>query len=135
VSERKPKKAEDKPADEAVDDAEETPVDEEPIGTFAIAETEEKGPSEEPAEPVKEPAPKGKSTIVEQEPEEEEEEDTPEPEKPGPNETKIVYHGVADTFEHGGRIYRPDQPVIVPSDVAEDLLTYPNEQFEKVTEE
>ena len=54
--------------------------------------------------------------------------------EPGEGETKVVYRGLADSFEHGGRTYRPDQPVIVPSDVAEDLLTYPNEQFVEAKE-
>jgi hypothetical protein len=54
--------------------------------------------------------------------------------EPGPGEVKLVYLGIADAFEHGGRVFRPDQPVIVPSEVAEDLLTYPNEQFAEVKE-
>lgn len=54
--------------------------------------------------------------------------------KPGDGETAVVYRGLADAFEHDGRVFRPDQPVIVPSDVAEELLTYPNEQFDQVEE-
>ena len=46
----------------------------------------------------------------------------------------IVYRGRADVFEHGEHILRPGQPVEVPSDVAEDLLTYPNEKFEEAKE-
>lgn len=48
--------------------------------------------------------------------------------------TKIVYRGTADSFEHGKHIFRPGEPVEVPSEVAEDLLTYPNEKFEESKE-
>ncbi len=45
---------------------------------------------------------------------------------------RIVYRGYSALFERGEFKFRPDQPVCVPSDVAEDLLTWPNEQFEQV---
>ncbi len=56
------------------------------------------------------------------------------PRKSSKGSTKIVYRGRADSFEHGKYTFRPGQPVSVPSDVAEDLLTYPNEKFEESKE-
>lgn len=44
----------------------------------------------------------------------------------------LVYRGNADVFSHGAFRIRPGQPVTVPSDVAEELLTFPRERFEKV---
>jgi hypothetical protein len=44
----------------------------------------------------------------------------------------LVYRGAADTYFAGDYLFRPDQPVIVPSDVAEELLTTPFERFETV---
>jgi hypothetical protein len=42
----------------------------------------------------------------------------------------IVYVGDADTFSYGPYKFRPGQPAIMPSVIAEELLTYPFEKFE-----
>jgi hypothetical protein len=44
----------------------------------------------------------------------------------------IEYRGVADMVEHGAFRFRRGEPVAVPSDVAEELLTLPFEHFERV---
>lgn len=44
----------------------------------------------------------------------------------------VVYRGIHDSFEHGPFKFRPGKPVVVPSDVAEELLTYPFEPFERL---
>ena len=46
----------------------------------------------------------------------------------------LIYRGRADLYEHGDYQFRPGQPVVVPSDVAEDLLTTPFVKFEEVEE-
>lgn len=43
---------------------------------------------------------------------------------------RLTYTGQADVIDIGGHIIRPGQPVSVPSEVAEELLTMPFEQFE-----
>lgn len=42
----------------------------------------------------------------------------------------LVYRGPATKAIHGAYEFRPGQPVTVPSDVAEELLTYPHQTFE-----
>lgn len=42
----------------------------------------------------------------------------------------IVYRGDADSFSYGPYKFRPGQPAIMPSVIAEELLTYPFEKFE-----
>ena len=42
----------------------------------------------------------------------------------------VIYRGLADLFSHGEHRFRPGEPVAVPSEVAEDLLTHPFEPFE-----
>ena len=54
--------------------------------------------------------------------------------RPGKDEVTLTYRGSADLLEYGDYRFRPDQPVIVPSDVAEELLTLPFEKFEKEKE-
>ena len=44
----------------------------------------------------------------------------------------LVYLGSADLVEHGEYRFRPGQPVIVPSETAEEILTTPFERFERV---
>lgn len=44
----------------------------------------------------------------------------------------LVYRGAADTVEYGTYRLRNGMPVVVPSDVAEELLTLPFERFERV---
>ena len=56
------------------------------------------------------------------------------PRKESKATTKIVYRGRAAAFGHGKHTFRPGEPVEVPSDVAEELLTYPNERFEEAKE-
>lgn len=55
-----------------------------------------------------------------------------------PGTTRIVYRGLADVAEHGygGNTYRfrPGEPVDVPSEAVDELLTWPNETFEVVKE-
>jgi hypothetical protein len=59
------------------------------------------------------------------------EEDTPkETRQPIPDGHRLLaYEGPADVMEYGEYVLRPGQPVIVPSDVAEELLTMPFETF------
>lgn len=45
-------------------------------------------------------------------------------------QVRITYRGPADVVSHGEFTFRPGQPVDVPSEVAEDLLTLPFEEFE-----
>lgn len=47
----------------------------------------------------------------------------------------VVYRGTADVVVHGEHRFRSGQPVAVPSEVAEDLLTLPNESFEQIEAE
>lgn len=58
-------------------------------------------------------------------------EETP-PEKPSTQ--RLRYLGRADVFRHKEHSFRNGQPVEVPSDVAEELLTTPFERFEVVKE-
>ena len=51
---------------------------------------------------------------------------------PETEDAALIYRGQADVFEHGSLRIRPGQPVTVPSDVAEELLTFPHELFEVV---
>lgn len=44
----------------------------------------------------------------------------------------VQYTGPADVVQHGEFQFRPGQPVEVPSEVAEDLLTLPFETFELI---
>jgi hypothetical protein len=44
----------------------------------------------------------------------------------------LVYRGSADLVEHGEYRFRPGEPVVVPSETAEELLTMPFERFETV---
>ena len=46
---------------------------------------------------------------------------------------RLVYTGFADVVKFKEHTFRGGQPVIVPSDVAEELLTLPNESFEPVS--
>lgn len=62
--------------------------------------------------------------------------ETPEPEKevePEPpasgTRVKMYYEGDADVFRYKSFTFRPGLPVTVPSEVAEELLTYPFERF------
>lgn len=48
--------------------------------------------------------------------------------------TTLRYSGAADVFHHGEHRFRNGEPVAVPSDVAEELLTTPFEKFEEVKE-
>jgi hypothetical protein len=55
-------------------------------------------------------------------------------------DTVVVYHGAADLvgpvdLDGVSYSFRPDVPVTVPSKVAEEVLTWPNETFEVVTED
>lgn len=60
-------------------------------------------------------------------PEESAEEPAPEP--PPEGFVAVTYTGAADVVEFGGYAFRPGQPVYVPSDVAEEVLTLPFETF------
>ena len=49
-----------------------------------------------------------------------------------PGHVVLTYQGTADRVEHGALSFRVGQPVIVPSDVAEKLLTMlPDEKFDR----
>lgn len=47
----------------------------------------------------------------------------------------LVYRGNADVFEFGALRIRPGEPFDVAATEAEDLLTYPRERFEDVSQE
>lgn len=47
-----------------------------------------------------------------------------------PGSYRATYRGGADSADYGGFTFRPGEPVIVPSEVAEQLLTWPNETFD-----
>lgn len=49
--------------------------------------------------------------------------------------TALVYRGRAHVVRHGDFEFRSGRPVIVPNDVAEDLLTLPHEKFEAIKKE
>lgn len=63
---------------------------------------------------------------------------------PGPGEVRVIYRGQANMARFPNPaapkdrlrdyVFRIDQPVIVPSEVAEELLTWPRERFEVVEE-
>jgi hypothetical protein len=95
-----------------------------------------KKPKSEEA-PATQPDPSPDEVLAVTEPEQPVESPAEEPVKEARSErdgesTTLVYRGHADVFEHGALRIRPGQPVEVPSDVAEELLTYPHERFEKV---
>lgn len=46
----------------------------------------------------------------------------------------VVYTGNANVLRHGEYVFRVGKPVIVPSEVAEELLTLPFESFEAIEE-
>lgn len=75
-------------------------------------------------DPPPEDAPAEEATIIEQPKE------TPLEVPAG--HVALVYRGTADAVRHGEYTFRPDQPVAVPSDVAEELQTMPFERFETV---
>lgn len=88
--------------------------------------------AEEPAAPAEpDPPGPGQDEVVE-DPPISQETDTP-PEIPK-GHVAVVYHGLADLIEYGTYKFRPGQPVHVPSDAVEELLTWPNERFEQVPE-
>jgi hypothetical protein len=47
----------------------------------------------------------------------------------------LVYKGDADVFQFGALRIRPGEPFTVTAEDAEDLLTYPRERFEEVSQE
>jgi hypothetical protein len=67
----------------------------------------------------------GQDEIVEDAPAQE----TQAPPTPPEGHVSVTYHGVADLIELGAYKFRPGQPVYVPSDLVEELLTWPNERF------
>jgi len=52
------------------------------------------------------------------------------PDKAIRSHVTVVYVGNADSFSYGPYKFRPGQPAIMPSVIAEELLTYPFEKFE-----
>lgn len=67
----------------------------------------------------------GQDQVVEDQPIQETEEASEPPE----GHVAVVYSGIADLIEHGDLKFRPGQPVYVPSDQVDELLTWPNEPF------
>lgn len=47
----------------------------------------------------------------------------------------VVYRGNAHVVRHGDFEFRSGIPVVVPDDIAEDLLTLPHEKFEAISKE
>jgi hypothetical protein len=88
--------------------------------------------------PVGEPDREPEPVVAEPEPEatqeREPEEARTEPEPAAPmfeGDQQVVYLGPADLFEYGEFKFRPGEPAVtVPSEVAEDLLTYPGARFD-----
>lgn len=110
------------------DEVTEAPAQEGASEPEVASEPAVEAPAEEATEPV---APYEAQIIdpVEPEPAQEQPEET-QPEVPD-GHVAIVYRGGADAFDHGAYQFRGGQPVIVPSDVAEELLTFPFERFER----
>lgn len=77
-----------------------------------------------------EPVASYEAAIIDPEPEAAAQDEETQPEIPE-GHAAIRYVGPADVFEHGAYQFRGGQPVIVPSEVAEELLTYPFERFER----
>lgn len=62
----------------------------------------------------------------------------PAPETPvsaGEATVTLVYRGLADLVTHGAFEFRPGLPVVVPSELADEFLTYPHQAFEVWKEE
>jgi hypothetical protein len=82
-------------------------------------------------EPADEPVAPFKAKIIDPV----EVEAAPEPEETLPEIPKghelLSYIGDSDAFVYGEYTFRVGQPVAVPSAVAEELLTYPFERFER----
>lgn len=55
--------------------------------------------------------------------------ETAEAPEPPEGYVAVVYVGLADLIELGDLKFRPGQPVYVPSDQVDELLTWPNEPF------
>lgn len=72
------------------------------------------------------------ATIVEPEPEPTEATNRTTEDRPilPPGSYVAIYRGGADSADYGGFTFRPGEPVVVPSEVAEQLLTWPDETFE-----
>lgn len=68
----------------------------------------------------------GEDEVVPETPPTQETEEAPEPPE---GHVAVVYSGLADLIELGDLKFRPGQPVYVPSDRVEELLTWPNEPF------
>lgn len=94
------------------------------------------GVEEVAEEPVAEPEPVAayEALVVDLPEESEQPEAPPEETAPEPPEGYVAvrYMGAADALEYGEYVFRPGQPVFVPSDVAEEVLTTPFETFETV---
>lgn len=56
---------------------------------------------------------------------------TDEVRRPRKGEAEVTYLGPSDLLESGDYRFRPGQPVIVPSEVAEELLTLPYHTFKQ----
>jgi hypothetical protein len=57
-------------------------------------------------------------------------EETPTENAEKPSHRVVIYRGTADSFRYGVYRFRPGEPANLPSDIAEELLTYPFEKFE-----
>lgn len=129
--------------------------DDAPVVTAPDPRAFEEAPFDTPSEPDAEPAPAADAepaTDAEPAPEpvapyeaqiiDPPAEDEPQPDAAAePEETPLEipegfaavrYLGAADAFEYGAYTFRGDKPVAVPSEIAEELLTFPFERFERL---
>lgn len=104
-----------------------TDIPDEPAPATGTEPSAEEAPIEEPVHPYE-------AQIIdpaeETEPEAAAEAEDAQPEVPE-GFVLLRYVGVADTFEHDAYTFRGGKPVAVPSEIAEELLTYPFERFER----
>lgn len=112
-----------------------TPTKPEPKPETLSEETEpEPELNPPPTDPLKFPTVRPDSPEVGEPPEPT---DVPKPETgPTPESARtLVYRGNADTFSFGALRIRPGEPFVTTAAIAEDLLTYPHERFEEVSQE
>ena len=112
-----PTQPEGQPVPAATTDPERAPAVDTPVETSHEAATD--GPTDTAAG--------WRPTVLEPETEAPAEEPPP---PPAEGMVRIRYNGPADRADWGDYTFRPGDVTDVPADVAEELLTWPNERFE-----
>lgn len=88
-----------------------------------------------PTDPLKFPTVRPDAPEVGEPPEPMPEDEETEQATPKRGERTLVYRGNADVFRYGALRIRPGEPFVVTASQAEDLLTWPRERFEEVSQE